>query len=148
MRTSVNATRVASGEIRGSAIQRNWSRSSSRMAALRAGEGGFRPRLTPPPRHGHPETHERMFARAGRSAILWRMDKSRLPRELRPFVDETGRLRQWPSRFKVQRMAAALLATRFEPGREYAEKDVNFTLMDGHTFADWALLRRFLVDWG
>lgn len=75
------------------------------------------------------------------------MDRARLPRELRPFVDDTGRLTQWPSRYKVQRMAVALLARRFEPGREYAEKDVNFLLMDGHTFADWALLRRCLVDW-
>ena len=76
------------------------------------------------------------------------MDKSRLPRELRPFLDDTGRLRQWPARNKVQRMAAALLAGRFEAGRDYSEKDVNFLLMDGHTFADWALLRRRLVDWG
>ena len=45
-------------------------------------------------------------------------------------------------------MAVALLALRFEGGREYSEKDVNHTLMDGHTFADWALLRRNLVDWG
>jgi hypothetical protein len=76
------------------------------------------------------------------------MDKSILPRELRPFLDDAGRLRQWPARHKVQRMAAALLARRFEPGREYTEKDVNFLIMDGHTFADWALLRRCLVDWG
>jgi hypothetical protein len=76
------------------------------------------------------------------------MDKSLLPRELRPFLDDAGRLRQWPARNKVQRMAAALLARRFEPGREYSEKDVNVLIMDGHTFADWALLRRRLVDWG
>ena len=76
------------------------------------------------------------------------MDRSSLPRELRPFLDDDGKLRQWPSRYKVQRMAVALLARRFEPAREYGEKEVNFTLMDGHTFADWAILRRSLVDWG
>lgn len=75
-------------------------------------------------------------------------DRSRLPRDLRPFLDDAGRLRQWPSRYKVQRMAIALLSQRFEPGREYSEKDANFLIMDGHTFADWALLRRSLVDWG
>ena len=75
-------------------------------------------------------------------------ERSQLPRELRPFLDDTGRLNQWPARYKVQRMAAALLALRFETGREYPEQDVNFVLMDGHTFADWALLRRSLVDWG
>lgn len=70
-----------------------------------------------------------------------------LPRQLRPFVDDRGRICRWPSRQKVQRMAAALLARRFEPGREYSEKEVNAMLMDGHTFADWALLRRVLHDW-
>lgn len=75
------------------------------------------------------------------------MDRSLLPRELRPFVADDGRLTQWPSRQKVQRLAAVLLARRFAPGRTYTEREVNFVLMDGHTFADWALLRRTLVDW-
>ena len=44
-------------------------------------------------------------------------------------------------------MAAALLATRFQPGRDYAEKEVNAMLVEGHTFGDWALLRRILCDW-
>ena len=70
-----------------------------------------------------------------------------LPRPLRPFIDADGRLTQWPSRMKVQRMAAALLAGRFEAGRDYTETEVNMLLMDGHTFADWALLRRVLCDW-
>ena len=63
-------------------------------------------------------------------------------------MDAEGRIRQWPTRQKVQRMAAALLARRFEPGRNYTEPEVNMLLMDGHTFADWALLRRRLCDWG
>ncbi len=75
------------------------------------------------------------------------MDRSATPRELRPFLDESGRLFRWPARQKVQRLALASLATRFEPGREYAEQDVNFLLMEWHTFGDWAMLRRMLVDW-
>jgi hypothetical protein len=75
------------------------------------------------------------------------MDRASLPRELRPFVDDAGRLVQWPVRQKVQRMAAAHLATRFEPGREYTEREVNERLLDVHTFGDWALLRRVLCDW-
>ncbi len=75
------------------------------------------------------------------------MDRSLLPRELRPFVDEHGRLYRWPARQKVQRMALGLLAGRFEPGREYTEQEVNFVLMDAHGFGDWAMLRRLLVDW-
>lgn len=76
------------------------------------------------------------------------MDRSTLPRELRPFVDEDGRLKQWPTRQKTQRMAIALLAGHFEPGRTYNERQVNELLLEAHTFGDWALLRRMLYDWG
>jgi len=75
------------------------------------------------------------------------MNRSDLPPPLRPFVRDDGRLSQWPARWGIQRMAAALMATRFTHGREYTEKEVNAVLMDGHTFADWALLRRVLCDW-
>jgi hypothetical protein len=75
-------------------------------------------------------------------------DRASLPRELRPFIDGNGRLARWPARQKVQRMAAAYLAGKFESGREYSEREVNFLLLDWHTFGDWALLRRVLFDWG
>ncbi len=75
------------------------------------------------------------------------MDRESAPRELRPFLDEAGRLTRWPSRRKVQRMALAHLASRFERDREYTESEVNFLLMDWHSFGDWALLRRALCDW-
>ena len=73
--------------------------------------------------------------------------RAALPRELRPFVDPLGRLKGWPARQKVQRLAATYLAGKFEPGREYDEQAVNFLLMEWHTFGDWALLRRVLFDW-
>jgi len=79
--------------------------------------------------------------------MILAMRREDLPRGLRPFVDPEGRLIQWPSRFKLQQMAAALLATRFEPGRNYVEKEVNAVLVEWHTFGDWALLRRVLCDW-
>jgi hypothetical protein len=75
------------------------------------------------------------------------MERASLPRELRPFVDDAGRLTQWPTRQKVQRMAIAYLATRFESGREYREREVNEVLVEWHSFGDWALLRRLLFDW-
>lgn len=75
-------------------------------------------------------------------------DRAALPRELRPFMDDHGRVARWPARQKVQRLVIDYLARRFEPGRDYAEKDVNFLLMDWHGFSDWAMLRRLLVDWG
>jgi hypothetical protein len=75
-------------------------------------------------------------------------DRTTVPREMRPFMDEAGRVTQWPSKQKTQRLVIGYLARKFEPGREYAEKDVNFLLMDWHTFGDWALLRRLLFNWG
>ena len=76
------------------------------------------------------------------------MERKLLSRELRPFVDSEGRLIQWPARQKIQRQAIDYLATRFEEGREYHERDVNELLCRWHTFGDWALLRRLLFDWG
>jgi len=76
------------------------------------------------------------------------MERDALPRELRPFVDNEGRLIQWPARQKIQRQAIRYLATRFEEGREYHEREVNELLCNWHTFNDWALLRRLLFDWG
>jgi hypothetical protein len=55
------------------------------------------------------------------------LQREELPRQLRPFVE--------------------VLARRFEPGRDYTETEVNLLLMGGHTFSDWALLRRMLYDW-
>ena len=75
------------------------------------------------------------------------MDRASFPRELRPFVDDDGRLTRWPVRQKVQRMAIAYLAAKFETGREYREREVNEVLVEWHTFGDWALLRRLLFDW-
>ncbi len=75
------------------------------------------------------------------------MDRSLLPRELRPFIDEAGRLHSWPSRQKVQRMAATWIARHFDLAREYSEPEVNDLLIECHTFGDWAILRRSLVDW-
>ena len=75
------------------------------------------------------------------------MDRASLPRELRPFVAADGRLRQWPVRQKVQRMAIAYLAAKFDTDREYREREVNEVLVEWHTFGDWALLRRLMFDW-
>ena len=75
-------------------------------------------------------------------------DRASVPRELRPFLDEQGRVMRWPARQKVQRMAIDYLARKFEHGRDYSEKDVNFLLMDWHGFSDWAMLRRLLFNWG
>ena len=76
------------------------------------------------------------------------MERTATPPDLRPFLDDEGRLTQWPARQKIQRQAIGYLASRFEHGWEYDEKTVNEILCAGHTFGDWALLRRLLFNWG
>jgi len=67
---------------------------------------------------------------------------------LEPFRDFGGRLKAWPKKQKLQRLAIALIADSFEPGRVYTEREVNDILLELHTFNDWALLRRRLIEWG
>jgi len=68
------------------------------------------------------------------------------PRELRPFLDEQGRLKQWPVKLSKQMVGLEWLSQRFAAGREYTEREVNEILNDTHTFGDWAMLRRGLCD--
>jgi predicted dehydrogenase len=69
---------------------------------------------------------------------------------LASFLDQSGRLIAWPSPKKrpLQLVALHRLAGRFEPGRSYTETEVNAILKTWHTFGDWALLRREMVDEG
>jgi hypothetical protein len=58
------------------------------------------------------------------------------------FVD--GRLTQYPTQQKKQRVVLNVLSQTFEPGKVYSEAQVNLKL--GMFHADTALLRRSLVD--
>lgn len=69
-----------------------------------------------------------------------------LRHELRNFLDDSGRLKQYPARRKLQIMSLCYLAQRFEPDRRYTEKEVNELLKQWHTFGDWCMLRRDLYD--
>ncbi len=66
--------------------------------------------------------------------------------ELRGFLDEVGRLTQYPARRKKKNLAVAYLAQKFEMGKVYSEKEVNELLLRWHTFGDPATLRRELFD--
>lgn len=74
-----------------------------------------------------------------------------LPPELQHYLDGQGRLKAWPSKRnkgRFQQLALAYLATKFEPGTPYHEREVNALLNKHHTFGDPALLRRELVERG
>jgi hypothetical protein len=68
--------------------------------------------------------------------------------ELKNYLDQEGRLTQWPSPRILQRVALDYLATKLEIGQVYSEKDINKLLNLWHTFGDPALLRRELYELG
>jgi hypothetical protein len=68
------------------------------------------------------------------------------PVAVRRFFDVAGRLARWPARRKFQKPVLGHLAQCFEPGRRYTEREVNELLRQSHTFGDWVMLRRALID--
>lgn len=67
---------------------------------------------------------------------------------LQRFLDEQGRLVQWPAKYTNQRLVLEYLITKFAQSHIYREREVNEILQNWHTYGDWATLRRALVDDG
>lgn len=70
------------------------------------------------------------------------------PPELKNFVDAAGRLKQWPTKQKLQLLAIPALAAAIPAGRRFTERELNELLNQYHTFNDPAILRRLLCDLG
>ncbi|MDO4564766.1 MAG: DUF2087 domain-containing protein [Clostridia bacterium] len=66
--------------------------------------------------------------------------------DIKNFLDEQGRLIRFPAKQRMKIQALAYLATKFDAGKVYSEKQVNETLELWHTFHDPATLRRELFD--
>jgi len=64
------------------------------------------------------------------------------------FLDGEGRIRQLPAPARTRTPILAYLAGKFETGRTYSEKEVNAKISAWHTFGDYFILRRLLVDYG
>ncbi|HAX39519.1 MAG TPA: transcriptional regulator [Clostridiales bacterium] len=64
------------------------------------------------------------------------------------FFDDEGRLKLWPSKQAPREEVFCYLAQKFDPGREYSEREVNAILERWHTFQDLFILRRGLVESG
>ncbi len=69
---------------------------------------------------------------------------------LETYMDADGRITEWPGKKKndVKKLILDYMASKFEPGVEYTEREVNDILKRYHTFEDWALLRRELFEQG
>lgn len=67
---------------------------------------------------------------------------------LERFIDGEGRIKQLPAKRETRLTVLAYLADKFETGRDYTEKEVNAIIDSWHTFGDYFLLRRELIDSG
>ena len=75
------------------------------------------------------------------------MDEERFA-PLKRFMDEDGRLKQWPGKQAMKALAVEYLATKVAPGRDYTEQEINGLVNQWHSFGDFFLLRRALVEYG
>jgi hypothetical protein len=67
-------------------------------------------------------------------------------RTIEMFLDDEGKIKKLPSKGETRRAVLAYLATKFSPDRDYNEKEVNAIIDVWHTFGDYFLLRRELID--
>ena len=66
---------------------------------------------------------------------------------LRNFLNESGRLTAFPAKRKMKIYCLFYLAQKVEANRDYTEREVGDLLLEWHTFADPATLRRELYDY-
>ncbi|MEA4933051.1 MAG: DUF2087 domain-containing protein [Lawsonibacter sp.] len=64
------------------------------------------------------------------------------------FLDGAGKITQMPQKKKNLVAILDYLAGKFEFNLEYTEKEVNTICTEWHTFGDYFLLRRELIDHG
>ena len=63
------------------------------------------------------------------------------------FIDNEGRIKIWPKKKEVRVEILKYLVTKFQYDYLYSEKEVNSIIMKWHTFEDYFLLRRSLIDY-
>lgn len=63
------------------------------------------------------------------------------------FLDDAGKIKQIPAPNRTKIPVLAYLAGKFEEDRIYSEKEVNGIIDAWHTFGDYFILRRLLIDY-
>ena len=64
------------------------------------------------------------------------------------FLDGDGKITRIPVPNRTKIRSLAYLADKFEENRDYTEREVNSIIAAWHTFNDYFILRRLLVDYG
>lgn len=62
------------------------------------------------------------------------------------YLDDKGRIKIWPAKIERKKEVLEYLSTKFDYAKFYTEKEVNSIIDNWHTFNDYFLLRRGLVD--
>lgn len=70
------------------------------------------------------------------------------PTNISVFLDHNGKIARIPVPNRTKIPLLRYLAEQFEKDRDYTEKEVNTIIADWHTFNDYFILRRLLVDYG
>lgn len=63
------------------------------------------------------------------------------------FLDDTGKITQIPVPNKTKIPVLAYLGSKFDKDRFYSEREVNQIIQAWHTFGDYFILRRLLIDY-
>lgn len=66
---------------------------------------------------------------------------------IRMFLDNNGKIAQLPAPNKTKITVLAYLAEKFDEDRVYNEKEVNEIINAWHTFEDYFILRRLLIEY-
>jgi hypothetical protein len=63
------------------------------------------------------------------------------------FLDSENRITKWPSKMAMKIEVIKYMAQFFEKNITYTEKEVNAIISKHHTFNDYFMLRRGLIDY-
>ncbi len=68
--------------------------------------------------------------------------------DIKNFLDDEGKITQLSRKSNIRIAILSYLAEKFETDRDYTEKEVNAICKEWHTFDDFFLLRREMIDHG
>jgi hypothetical protein len=74
------------------------------------------------------------------------MTQEEMKIEIRHFLDDSGKIRQYPSKRKQQIICMLYLAYKFDADKKYKESEINDILDQWATFNDRAMLRRDMIN--
>jgi hypothetical protein len=66
---------------------------------------------------------------------------------IKNFLDGEGRVKCWSSKRQKKISVIEYMASKFEVGRDYTENEVNEVISKWHTFGDYFILRRSMIEY-